>query len=112
MTTKNHRFVVKTSIVGSVAFALIAVMMVACQSDNDHFCAKYSYYYRELTKPGIMPLTDIERQLMDELRSGDKDPDKTKMALFVLRDVADQMKPSGEEAQDYCQRLKLWQRFH
>ena len=86
--------------------------MLGCSSDNEHFCAKYSFYYRELTQPGLIPYRDMEHQLLEELRNPEKDPDKAKIALFVLADIVNDVKPKAEDAQDYCMRRKLWERYH
>jgi hypothetical protein len=87
------------------------VLLQACASDNDHFCAKYSYYHDELTKPGILPYRDIREQLRRELEDENRDPDKSRIALFVLNDIESEVIPEGEDPQQYCLRRNLWQRY-
>lgn len=84
--------------------------LVGCESDNDHFCAKYSYYYTELTQPNILPLFEIKRQLTAELEK--KPSDKTRMMLFVLDEIDAEVKPTSETAQAYCQRRARWTAFN
>lgn len=85
--------------------------IVACESENEHFCAKYSYYYRELTQPGLIPYKDIGEQLQAELVNPEKDSDRAKIRLFVLNDIVSDIKPKEESAQDFCMRRKLWERY-
>lgn len=88
----------------------VCVLLAGCESANDHFCAKYSYYYTELTQPDILPRTEIRRQLQAEI---DKKPsDKTRMMLFVLDEIDAGVKPESETAQDYCLRRQRWQAFN
>lgn len=87
-----------------------ALALVGCESDNDHFCAKYSYYYTELTQPDILPLFEIKRQLTAELEK--KPSDKTRMMLFVLDEIDAEVKPASETAQAYCQRRARWTAFN
>ncbi|BFM16444.1 hypothetical protein R50073_26270 [Maricurvus nonylphenolicus] len=92
------------------ALMVLGLMLVGCESENEHFCAKYQYYYRELTAPGILPIRDLREQLEKDLaKSPDSDP--TKMALFVLNDIEADIKPEAEEPRDYCMRRQRWTRY-
>ena len=86
----------------------LSFLVVGCASENDHFCAKYSFYYKELTAPGILPYRDIKAQLEADLRKDNIDHDKTKMALFVLEEIDNDVKPAAEAAQDFCLRRERW----
>jgi len=87
---------------------LISLMLLlqACESDNDHFCAKYSFYYSELTQPDILPRQAIRQQLEKELIQHDSD--KTKMMLFVLDELDADVKRNSESSQAYCLRRQRW----
>lgn len=93
------------------SLALMLALLVGCESDNEHFCAKYSYYYKELTKPGLIPYRDISDQLRADLINPQKDPDQAKIALFVLNDIVNESKLEGISAQEHCMRSKLWENY-
>lgn len=93
-----------------LAALIIVLILIGCESDNDHFCAKYSYYYTELTQPDILPLFEIRKQLTAELEK--KPSDKTRMMLFVLNEIEAEVKPDSETAQVYCQRRARWNAFN
>lgn len=93
-----------------LAALIIVLILIGCESDNDHFCAKYSYYYTELTQPDILPLFEIRKQLTAELEK--KPSDKTRMMLFVLNEIEVEVKPDSETAQAYCQRRARWNAFN
>ncbi len=96
----------------SVAWILvILVLLVGCESKNEHFCSKYQYFYRELTAPGILPIRDLRQQLEKDLTNKNRDPERARMALFVLNDIERDMKPKQEEPRDYCMRLQRWSNY-
>ncbi len=88
----------------------VALLLSGCESDNEHFCAQYSYYYNELTAPGVLPYRDLRMLLDKDVR---EDPDsKSRIALFVLEDIQRGAKPENETPQDFCLRRKRWEQFH
>jgi len=88
---------------------LVVVLLQGCESDNDHFCAKYSFYYGELTQPGILPRQAIRQQLEKKLSLHGSD--KTKMMLFVLNELDADVKRESEPAQEYCLRRQRWKAY-
>lgn len=93
------------------AFAFVGLLLLSgCESENDHFCSKYSYFTDELTAEGILPYRDLKAQLQEELRKK-PDSDHTKMALFVLEDIDRDMRPANESARDYCMRRERWKMY-
>lgn len=92
-------------------YILVAFLLSACESENEHFCAKYSYYYKELTQSGILPYKDIKAQLQRELADVKKDHDQAKIALFVLEDIDNDIKPENEPAKAFCTRRKRWEQY-
>jgi len=88
-----------------------AVFLAGCESENEHFCSKYSYFYKELTAPGILPLRELRAQLEGEKKKDGADRERANMALFVLADIDRKMKPEHESARDYCLRRKRWERY-
>lgn len=89
---------------------LLGLVLLGCESENEHFCAKYQYFYRELTAPGILPLRDLREQLEKDFAKS-PDSDRTKMALFVLDDIEADIKPKAEEPREYCMRRQRWTRY-
>ncbi len=88
------------------------VILLGCESENEHFCSKYSYFYKELTAPGILPIRDLRAQLERERDGEGADRQRARMALFVLDEIQGELKPDNEAPRDYCLRRKRWERFH
>lgn len=101
----------KSQISNLARFACVAVALTGCTSENEHFCAKYSYFYKELTAPGILPIPQLRAQLEKEKSGSGADRERAKMALFVLADVDRDMKPVDEPASEYCLRRKRWEQY-
>lgn len=86
------------------------LILLGCTPDNEHFCAKYSYYYDQLSQPDIMPLAVIRQQLEADIEKHDRERDK--LMLLVLDDKANHLVGiSGEAPAQTCMRLKRWQRL-
>ena len=94
-----------------VGVVVTVFLISGCADKNEHFCAKYSYFYKELTAPGILPIHELRAQLQQEKRKQGADSDRANMALFVLADIERDMKPDGEAAQAYCMRRKRWEGY-
>lgn len=90
---------------------VLVLLMAACADENEHFCAKYSYFYKELTAPGILPISELRAQLEREQNKQGADSERATMALFVLADIDRGIKPANESAQAYCMRRKRWERY-
>ena len=95
----------------TVGYVITALLITACESENDHFCAKYSYYAKELTRPGNLPFRDIKAQLRSALEDEGKDHDQTRIALFVLEDIENDIKAADESAIAFCKRRKRWEHY-
>ena len=89
---------------------LLGMILTGCESDNEHFCSKYSYFTDELTAEGILPYRDLKAQLLEERRKK-PDSDHTKMALFVLEDIDRDIRPANEAPRDYCLRRERWKMY-
>lgn len=90
---------------------LVGIILAGCESENEHFCAKYSYFYKELTAPGILPIAELRSQLEKERAGQGSDRERANMALFVLDDIERALKPIKETPKDYCIRRKRWERY-
>ena len=88
-----------------------SAFLLGCESENEHFCSKYSYFYKELTAPGILPIRDLRAQLEQERDGEGADRQRARMALFVLDEIQADFKPDNEAPRDYCLRRKRWERF-
>lgn len=88
---------------------LMSALLVACTPDNEHFCQKYSYFYDELSEPGILPYRDIKQQLEKDIKESNKDRDR--LMLMVLEDKNNDVFGYKESAAEYCLRAKRWGNF-
>ena len=95
----------------AIGCVITGLLIAACESENDHFCAKYSYYSKELARPGNLPYRDIKTQLRASLNDDSKDHDQTRIALFVLEDIESDIKGADESAVAFCKRRKRWERY-
>lgn len=91
-----------------VWLSLSTLLVVSCTPDNEHFCAKYSYYYDELSQPGILPLADIKQQLESAIKKSGSEKDK--LMLLVLEDKEKGLIRHNEAAIEYCMRAERWKK--
>lgn len=90
----------------------LALLLGACESDNEHFCARYQYVYNQLLdEPDLPPYTDMKQQLLADLAKAKQADDKAKFMLFILEDWHSEMKPAHEDSRDFCMRAKRWQYY-
>ena len=94
-------------------FSLILYMaiLVACESDNEHFCARYQYVYDQLLDEDIPTYGEMKQQLLLNLNDIKKDKQQAKFMLFVLEDWYSELKPEGESSNAFCMRIKRWQYY-
>lgn len=96
-------------ITGLLAFVLL---LAGCESDNEHFCARYNYLYQQLLEDGNPSYGEMKQQLTATLNDPQKDKDQPRFMLFVLEDWYSEIKPAHETAKDFCLRLQRWQSYH
>lgn len=89
----------------------LAVLLVGCESDNEHFCARYEYVYDQLLEDGVPSYGEIKQQLQTTLADPKKDHDQARFMLFVLEDWYSEIKPVDEPARSFCMRLQRWQAY-
>ncbi len=94
-----------------IATILSAVLLMSCESDNEHFCARYQYLYNQLLVEKLPSYGEMKQSLQDTLANPKKDKDQARFMLFVLEDWYSGMKPEGEPARDFCLRMKRWQGY-
>ncbi|MEE8058915.1 MAG: hypothetical protein V3T17_13935 [Pseudomonadales bacterium] len=95
-----------------LAFLLsLPILLLACESDNEHFCARYQYVYEQLLVDDVPPYDEMKLTLVDNLSNPKKDKGQAKFMLFVLEDWYSGFKPEHEPAQDFCMRIKRWQHY-
>lgn len=94
----------------TLAALMLLLGLTACESENEHFCSKYSFYHAEITAEDSMPLGDIKTLLEQKLaKRPDSDPDK--MALLVVKDIEREFIREGEEPRAYCLRRERWKGY-
>ena len=92
-----------------LALLLMCFIVVGCTPENEHFCAKYSYFYDELSEPGLLPYRDIKQQLEKDIKESNKDRDR--LMLMVLEDKKSDVFGYKESASEYCLRAGRWKNF-
>jgi hypothetical protein len=90
---------------------VLAGLLVACESDNEHFCARYHYVYDQLLEEGMPAYGEMKQQLIENLGSPDKDHGQAKFMLFVLEDWYSGLRPEHEPSRQFCMRVKRWQAY-
>jgi len=92
------------------AFFLISLLL-SCQSDNEHFCARYQYVYEQLLEEDLPPYGEMKQQLLEKIARSKGDGQQSKFMLFVLEDWYSEFKPQGEDPRAFCLRIKRWQHY-
>ncbi|WP_101757481.1 hypothetical protein [Oceanicoccus sp. KOV_DT_Chl] len=88
------------------------LLLVACESDNEHFCARYQYVYQQLVdEPDLPTYTEMKQKLLADLSAAKQDDDQAKFMLFILEDWHSEMKPQHEDGREFCMRVKRWQYY-
>ncbi len=95
---------------------LVALMtligLTACESDNEHFCARYQYVYSQLLDESALPsYAEMRERLLQDMKDPDQKIEQAQFMLFVLEDWHNGIKPEGEEPRAFCMRLKRWEAY-
>lgn len=89
----------------------LCFLLAGCESDNEHFCARYQYVYDQLLVDGLPSYADMRLRLKTDLSDPNKDKDQSRFMLFVLEDWYAEIKPGHESARDFCLRVSRWQAY-
>lgn len=89
----------------------LSIILAACASDNEHFCSKYSYLYKQLQDPDVPPLSEVRENLNAKLKDPSKDHDQPRMMMFVLNDFEMGGKPDHLTAREYCLQAERWKHY-
>ena len=94
------------------AIVIICVIFLsACESDNEHFCARYEYVYNQLNDPELPSYNEMKQQLQKEIDERAGDNDQQKFMLFVLEDFHIEIKPQHLTPQVFCLESQRWQYY-
>jgi hypothetical protein len=74
-----------------LAALMLMLLVAACESDNEHFCARY--------------------QLLQNMADPKKEYEQARFMLFVLDDWYFEMIPVQEPSRDFCIRMQRWQGY-
>ena len=85
--------------------------LVGCETDNEHFCAKYEYVYNQLDDPELPTYGEMKEQLEKEIAERPNDHDQQKLMLFVLEDYHLEIKPAHLEPQAFCLQSERWKYY-
>ena len=94
-----------------IIIAVIAIMLSACTSDNEHFCARYEYVYKQLDDPELPSYDEMKQALQLEINQRPKDSDQQRFMLFVLEEYHLEIKPGHKSPQAFCMDTKRWQYY-
>ena len=95
----------------AVGCCLALLLLVGCESKNEHFCARYQYVYDQLLEDDLPDYDDMRAALYETLDNPKKNSDQAKFMLFVLEDWRSEIKPQHESSHAFCLRIKRWQRY-
>ncbi len=90
---------------------IVVLLLAACESDNEHFCARYQYVYNQLLEDDLPTYSDMKSQLMENLANPKKDKEQARFMLFVLEDWYSEIKPATEDTREFCMRIQRWQAY-
>ena len=90
---------------------LVVILLSGCESDNEHFCARYQYVYNQLLVDNLPSYSEMKQSLQAVLADPKKDHDQARFMLFVLEDWHAEIKPEAESARDFCLRINRWQAY-
>lgn len=84
-------------------------LLAACESDNEHFCARYNYVYSQLLNdPQLPSYMEMRQQLEQNLQDPKKKKEQQQFMLFILEEWHSGMKPEAEEPRAFCLRAQRW----
>ncbi len=89
----------------------IGVGLSACESENEHFCARYQYLYNQLLSDDVPSYMEMRQQLEANLADPNKKKEQAEFMLFVLEDWNNGLKPDGEDAREFCMRIERWRGY-
>jgi len=95
----------------TVALLVLLLLLLSCESDNEHFCARYQYVYGQLLEEDLPPYGEMKQQLLEKIAKSKAGDQQSSFMLFVLEDWYSEFKPSGEDAKAFCLRIKRWQHY-
>lgn len=94
-----------------VGLLILSFLLQACESDNEHFCARYQYVYDQLLDDDNPPYGEMKQQLQANMLNPKKDKAQARFMLFVLEDWSSELKPEHETSREFCMRVKRWQSY-
>lgn len=90
---------------------ILLLPLLSCESDNEHFCARYKYVYNQLLDDDLPPYGEMKQQLLENMSNPKKEKEQAKFMLFVLDDWYFELKPEGEETKAFCMRINRWKQY-
>lgn len=89
--------------------AVVTLALVACESDNEHFCARYQYVFKQLLEQEDLPsYAEMRAQLLRDMKDPKKKKEQAQFMLFVLDDWNNGLLPEGQEPREMCMQLQRW----
>ena len=112
LSNNSTAFAVQGVTAIKIVFTVVLLsLLLSCESDNSHFCARYQYVYGQLLEKDLPPYGEMKYQLLEKIAKSKNGDQQSKFMLFVLEDWYSEFKPQGEPAKDFCMRIKRWQYY-
>jgi hypothetical protein len=103
--------VLEIGVMKRVFFLVLLSLLLSCESDNEHFCARYHYVYDQLLQEDLPPYGEMKQQLLEKIARSKSGDQQSTFMLFVLEDWYLEFKPQGEPSKAFCLRIKRWQHY-
>lgn len=84
------------------------LLLGGCESDNEHFCARYAYVYNQLQDESLPSYAEMRARLFQDLKNPDKKKEQVQFMLFILEEWNNGIKPEGEDPREFCMRTQRW----
>lgn len=96
-----------------IALLISTLLVAACESDNEHFCARYNYVFSQLLEDQqqLPSYIEMRQQLEQDLRNPKKKKEQVQFMLFILEEWQMGILPKGESPQDFCLRTQRWKAY-
>lgn len=89
----------------------LVLIASACESENEHFCARYQYVYDQLQAEDLPNYSEMKERLLADMDDSKKKREQAKFMLFVLEDWRSGLRQEQESSRDLCMRIKRWQHY-
>lgn len=95
----------------TIILFVMVMLLGGCSSDNEHFCARYQYVYKQLNDASLPSYNELKERLISDINKKKDDNDNEKFMLFVLEDFHSGIKPQDLEVKQWCLEAERWKKY-